>query len=243
LKHVGRATVRTLAGLMLCFSAILPAAELRPFSARYTVVWHGLTAGESNVDLQRLPDGRWSYTSRNEAHGLFRFAVPKGSSSRSVFSIRDGKVLPDHFSEGDGTDAEERDSDLQFDWVRARATGFSEKRKVDLPLQPGMLDSMTVQVALMLELMAGRTPDRIAMIDKDKIKEYHYTQVRSETLQTALGSRQTVLFRSSRTGSDSSTWFWCAPDLGYLPVKVERHGGNSVEWSMTLLASTLGSEP
>jgi Protein of unknown function (DUF3108) len=240
LGYVGRMTVSILGGLALCFTATLPAAELHPFTASYTVVWHGLTAGESRIDLHQQPDGRWSYTSRNEAHGLFRFAVPKDTSSRTLFSIRDGKVVPERVSADDGTQATQRDSDLQFDWVRGRATGVSEGRKVDLPLQPGMLDSMSVQVALMLELLSGRTPERFVMIDKDKVKEYLYTQVRKETLQTAVGSRPTVLFRSSRPGSESSTWFWCAPELGYLPVKVERHSGDKIEWSMTLLATTAG---
>ena len=221
------------------FTPVLRCGELQPFSARFGVTWHGLSAGESRVELQRLPDGRWSYSSRNEPRGLFRLAMPKELSSRSVFSIRDGKLVPERFTGDDGTEATKRDSDLQFDWARGRVTGIAETRKVDLPLQPGMLDSMSVQVALMHELLEGRTPTHFVMVDKDKVKEYLYTAQGSETLQTVLGSRRTLLFRSARAGSDSGTWFWCAPDLGYLPLKVERRTGSKVEWSMTLLHATV----
>jgi hypothetical protein len=235
--------IRVLAALALSVAPGLGAAELRPFSATFGVIWHGLSAGQSRVELLRLPDGRWSYSSRNEPRGLFRLAMPRELSSRSIFIIRDGQIVPERFTGDDGTAATQRDSDLQFDWVRGRVTGIAETRKVDLPLQPGMHDSMSVQVALMHELLAGRTPSHFVMLDKDKIKEYVYTQEGSETLQTVLGPRHTVLFRSARPGSQNGTWFWCAPDLGYLPVKVERRNGGKVEWSMTLLKATVAGQP
>ncbi len=78
------------------------------------------------------------------------------------------------------------------------------------------------------------------MVDKTKIKEYIYTEEGAATLQTTLGPRRTVLYRSGRPGSPHGTWFWCDPELGYLPVNVERRSGNSVEWSMTLDSAKVG---
>jgi hypothetical protein len=219
------------------------AAELRPFVATFNVTWHGMSAGRSQLELKRLPGDHWSYASRSTAQGLFRLALPAELSSHSLFSIRDGQVIPEHFTGEDGTSSQRRDQDLRFDWERGRVTGIAETMPVDLPLQPGMQDGMSVQVALMQALLAGRVPSRVLMVDKTKVKEYLYTQQGTETIQTRLGPRRTVVYRSSRVDSPRGTWFWCDPDMGFLPVKVERRNGAKVEWSMLLDSATVGEQP
>jgi hypothetical protein len=218
----------------------LHAAELQPFSASFSVTWHGMSAGHSKLELQRLPDGRWSYSSRSEAQGLFRLLLPAELTSRSEFSIRNGQIIPEHFTGDDGTDSRRRDQDLVFDWERGRVTGVAETKPVDLPLQPGLQDGMSIQIAMIHALLAGRPPSRFLMVDKTKIKEYLYTEEARETIKTPRGPHQTVVYRSSRPGSNDGTWFWCDPELGFLPVKVERRSGNKVEWSMTMDSASPG---
>ncbi|MEO8315832.1 MAG: DUF3108 domain-containing protein [Pseudomonadota bacterium] len=217
---------QTLMLLLVCSSAQAAAAELRPFIASYSI-----TAGSAEVQLKRLDDERWSYEVRVKAFFLARPWMPAELTS-SLFAIQDGRVIPHQFT------AEDRSSDkvesLVFDWNRGRVTGIFERKPVDLPTQPGLLDSQTAQVALMNELLAGRTPQHFVLVEKGKIKEYTYTMEGSTTLRTAVGEHRTVIYRSTRAGSDKSTVFWCAPDLGYLPLKVERREGRNVNWSMTV---------
>jgi len=214
------------------------AAELQPFTASFAITWHGMSAGTAQVQLQRLADGRWSYQSISTARGLFRLAMPAELHSRSLFTIRDDHIVPEQFTAEDGTSGTGKDQDVRFDWNAGRVTGTAERRRVDLPLQPGLLDSLSVQVALMHELLSGRTPKYFVLLDKDKVKDYNYTAQGEENLQTVLGERHTVIFRSARPGSADGTFFWCAPDMGYLPLKVERREGKSVQWSMTLLSAS-----
>jgi Protein of unknown function (DUF3108) len=216
------------------------AAELQPFSASFSVTWHGMSAGHSRLELQRLADGRWSYSSRSSAQGLFRLLLPAELKSRSEFSIRNGQIIPEHFTGDDGTDSRRRDQDLIFDWAKGRVTGIAETKPVDLPLQPGLQDGMSIQVALIHALLAGHAPTRFLMVDKTKIKEYLYTEEGRETVKTPRGPRQTVVYRSGRPGSEDGTWFWCDPEQGYLPVKVERRNGTRVEWSMAMESATVG---
>jgi hypothetical protein len=220
-------------GLWL-LSSVSAAAELRPFAASYNLTWRGMAAGNSRLELQRLDDGRWSYQSHTSARGLFRMAMPAELSSRSIFSIRDGKVVPALFTSDDGAQSDSKDQRLEFNWTAGRVTGVSERHPVDLPTQAGLLDTLSVQIAIIQELASGRTPQRFVLIDKTRIKEYVYSSEGSETLRTALGEHQTVILRSARPGSDAGTWFWCAPALGYVPLKVERREGRKVQWSMNL---------
>jgi hypothetical protein len=42
----------------------------------------------------------------------------------------------------------------------------------------------------------------------------------------------TIVFASQKAGSSRLTRFWCAPSLGYIPVRVEQTKGNDVQWTM-----------
>jgi len=228
-----------LAALPLLAGAVeAPQAALKPFTATFSISWHGMSAGTAQLQLQRLEDGRWSYQSLSTARGLFRLAMPAELRSRSVFSIRDGRILPDSFTADDGASSTSKDQELHFDWNAGRVTGVAEKRRVDLPLKPGVLDTMSVQIALMHELLAGNTPRYFVLVDKDRIKDYNYSAQGEEVLDTPIGQHRTLVFRSSRPGSNTGTYFWCAPELGFLPLKVERREGSKVQWSMSLLTAT-----
>jgi hypothetical protein len=231
---------RALILLLACSAPLVEAAaaELRPFNASYNITWNGRLAGSAQLELQRLPEGRWSYQQHTAARGLFSLIIGD-RSSRSIFSIKNDQVVPVQFSADDGASSNAKDIKLDFDWVRGRVTGVAERKRVDLPTQPGMLDQMSVQAAVMHELLSGRTPTRFVLIDNDKIKDYNYATEGGETLLTEMGEHRTVIFRSFRPGSKKSTWFWCAPDLGFLPLKVERRDGKDVQWSMAVKTLTI----
>ena len=84
----------------------------------------------------------------------------------------------------------------------------------------------------MVELLAGRTPDRFLMIDKNTVREYRYTRDGQESIDSPLGKIDTVIYRSQKAGSPRVTRFWCAPSLGYIPMRVEQTKGDEVQWTM-----------
>lgn len=218
-------------GLALLLLAISPLAataaeSLAPFKASYSFRYHGMSAGGGELRLQQLPDGRWSYESIIRARALLLVRINRESSS--VFRLVDGKVVPEQFS------SDEDAQQIRFDWAAGRVTGTVGRKKVDLPTQPGLLDEQSAQVALMQELLAGRMPARFVLIDEGRIKDYRYAVEGSEEMESALGRHRVDIFSSRRPNSNEATWFWCAPELGYIPLKVERRNGREVEWSLTL---------
>ncbi len=225
-----------LAGLaLLAVSSAAVAEDLRPFEARYEVHWKGMTAGHAALELKRGPADTWTYTSNSRARGLFRVALPGSISQTSEFRIVDDTVQPQRYVGDDGTRDTSRDVDVKFDWEAGRVRGVFEEQMLDMAVPPGTLDDLSVQVALMYELLRGRAPMSFHLIGKDAVRDFDYTREQSGKLATAIGEHETIQFRSRRHGSRGSTVFWCAPDLGYLPVRVERHGSKGqVEWSMQI---------
>jgi hypothetical protein len=212
----------------------LVAQELQPFHVTFTVTWNGMNAGTASLALKRAEGDTWLYESRNHARGIFRIALPGEILQASTLRVTPAGVQPLHFRGDDGTSKTSKDVDIRFDWAQRRATGTAEDEKVDVALEDGVQDGMSVQIALMTELAKGNTPTGFRMLDKQLIKDYEYARQGEANIDTAIGNLKTIIYSSRRPDSRYSTWYWVAPERGYLPVKVERHKVDDVQWSMAV---------
>jgi hypothetical protein len=237
-SRTGRPLAAGLAALSVLTACPAVAGDetLRPFVATYSVEWRGMSAGTSTFELDRSGADEYVYSSRNVARGFFRLAVPGTVTQTSHFVIANGIVQPSSYRADDGSSGTARDVMLNFDWRTGRASGTAEDRPVNLTLKPGTQDSISVQIALMLELLAGREPERFWLLDKDEIKEYLYTREGPATVETPAGKFETVIYRSERSGSSRITRLWLAPSLQHLPVKAEQLRNGKRELTLTLRA-------
>jgi hypothetical protein len=205
--------------------------DLKPFKATYVADWKGMTAATSTVELLRSGDDTYTYSSVNAARGVFRMAFPDALTQTSTFRLTDGRVVPLRFQ---GTDEKERPIDLRFDWDRKRVTGTAKERPVDLELPEGTQDAMSLQIASMRNLAAGKLQNSVWMIDANKLKEYELRLEGNARIATELGELDTVVYVSQRKNTDRYTKTWVAPALGYLPVKAESVRGKKVEVTLRI---------
>lgn len=231
----GLLALLTLAGYPAAASS-----DLKPFEASYNWIWHGMTVAVSTLTLERSND-YWIYRSSSEPRGIGRIFSQR-PVQQSVLRVTDAGVLPLSYHADDGTAATSRDANVQFDWDRNHASGIYEDTKVDMPLRPGIQDDLSIQVALMVELLKGRTPDKFSLLDKNTVREYRYTREGEEALSTPLGDVQTIVYRSERPGSPRVTRFWCAPLYGYVPMRVEQKRHDNIEWTLTIQSIERQSE-
>jgi hypothetical protein len=144
------------------------------------------------------------------------------------------EVQPLSYQADDGTSSTRQDADVTFDWEHDRASGVYDDVKVDMPLQKGIQDDLSIQIALMAGLLAGHVPESLQLIDKNTVREYRYSREAQETIATALGKMETVIFKSQKAGSPRVTRFWVAPARGYIPMRVEQKKGDEVQWTMEI---------
>jgi len=205
--------------------------ELEPFDASYSWSWHGATVALSTLKLEHGDGDSWTYSSTTRPSGIGHL-YPMRPVLRSNLSITDQGVRPLSFkADGGGT---AHNADVSFDWDSGRASGIYEGTVVDLPLTAGIQDDLSVQIAMMVELLHGRTPQHLSIIDRNSTRDYRYRREGAETISTRLGPIDTVIYSSQHPGSPRVTRFWCAPSRGYLPMRVEQKRINSVEWTMDI---------
>jgi hypothetical protein len=169
---------------------------------------------------------------------LFRLAFPDAITQRSEFSLAADGVRPSRYHADDGSANSKRSVTLSFDWNTMRVTGTAEGKPVDAPLKPGTQDGLSVQIALMYELAAGRSPQHFWLINKDEVTNYEYMREGMATLDTPLGTLETIIYRSQRPGSSRVTRLWFAPSLGYLPVRAQQLRRGKPEFALSIRALT-----
>jgi hypothetical protein len=170
------ASLRWIAIALLLFASMdlraAGSASITPFSVSYEVIFRGLNAGTASLTLQRENGARWRYESRNEARGLFRLAFPGEITQTSLFRIDNDLVIPLEYRADDGSESTDKDISLNFDHAAGKVTGVAERINVNLPIESGVQDPMSVQIAVIQALSLGQTPGRYAMVDKQEVKTY-----------------------------------------------------------------------
>ncbi len=216
----------TLAAMLSLASAAPRAADggLTPFIAEYEVRYGNLTVGTSRTELARGAEERsWIIESQSNARGFARIIASGTLTQRSRFDADASGLRPLSYRFDDGTKRTGHDVTLEFDWRSGRVTGVAEDEPVSIAVEPGLQDAASIQALVTFRLRAGVDPGTIPMIEKDRIKRYRYTLVRRERLKTAIGEYDTVVYRSTRDGSNRETLSWYAPALGYALLRAEQH--------------------
>jgi hypothetical protein len=107
-------------------------------------------------------------------------------------------------------------------------------KPVDEALRPGMQDDLSMLIAFAYELDNGRTLTTVTTIGDSGVRDYQLSRAGSETLHTPVGDIDTIVYRAQRNGSPRSTRYWCAPSLGYVPLRAEQRRHDDVQWTMDI---------
>ena len=235
--NAARAAITSLAcALALALPTVARTDELKPYEATYAGIWHGMTVAISQLKLEHTGD-TWTFSSRIEPRGIGHLASGVFPPLQvAVARISGSAVQPQSFKSSGGSAA--RNTDLEYDWQAHRVTGTSEGAAVDLPLTRQVQDDGSVQLSLMVELLAGRTPATVELIDKNSVRDYQFARDGEAKISTPLGEIATVVYRAQKANSPRVTRFWCAPDRGYVPMKVEQTKGQDVQWTLLIESLT-----
>lgn len=225
----------TLATALLTSSAHAEAAVPRPFSATYAVSYRGIGAGTITFDFARdAATGRYIYETHASPTALARLFVSKAAMERSVMEIDAAGTRPIEWQLDDGKEGKEDDGELQFDWSRNVVTGVVKSEHIELPAEPNIQDRSSISIAVTTSLLRGVEPGTIPLIDDNRIKRYTYTKKEAATVDSTLGKIDTVIYESTREGSNRTARFWMAPSLEFLPVRAEQIRKGKVETVMVL---------
>lgn len=207
----------------------------KPFTATYEVSYRGMRAGSLTFKLSRdSATGRYTYETTANPSMLARIVVSSAALERSVMEIGPDGVRPVEWHLDDGKSSTAKDGKLHFDWANNVVTGEIESERIELPLEQGLQDRLSIQIDVVTSLLRGEEPGTIPLIDDNRVKRYSYVKKETIAVETKLGKLDTVVYESTREGSNRQSRFWLVPKMEYLAARAEQIRKGKVETVMLL---------
>ncbi|RYE50988.1 MAG: DUF3108 domain-containing protein [Sphingobacteriales bacterium] len=216
-------TCRWLFGaLTVVFTHLALATEtLSVFENQYTAKMYGLPL-EATSKLNQLPDGNYELS--------FSATAMLGSffeSSQLKWSPEDQTVIPLQYSYKRRGMGKNRDDSLTFDWTGKQVVNNVKNTNLPINATQKLQDSLSYQLQLRQDLLAGKSDLTYSITDGKKIKQYRFEIAGEETLKTPLGDVKTVKVKRSHKSEDRNTYAWFAKDFQYLLVRLQQEENGS----------------
>lgn len=209
------------------------------FEARYSVSWLGLYTGESVHKLQRSKNGAYHFETRTEPRLRF---LPFHYVESSDFIWQSGKIFPQNYYYNIQEGKRHKKGNVLFDWKNNTIKNAQIRTPWETVIpEEGIQDKLTQTLSLRQALITGKSELSYMVAEEDKLKNYSFTILGKEQLQTKIGTLETLKIEHiSRKGHRTIMWF--AKKFDYLPVKmIQTRRGKQVASGEILSFSSLQS--
>ena len=207
-------------------------SPIAPFSARYRAKWNNISLrGQATRQLEIS----------NDQQTTFRFeakTIAAKVSENSNFNWQGCIPHPHTYSyERKGLAKRKKHLNQSFDWDKQKVISRFKKDQVEIPLQDGVMDKLSYQLAIRCDLLKGQQTLNYKVMDRSRIKHYQFKVVGEEALDSPIGPLETVKVERIRDNERRQTFLWFAKNLDYLLVKLEQKdtGGNHYQIDITSL--------
>ena len=208
-------------GWFLSAGPICASEALVPHTAEYKIKISVL-GGKLRTSFQSTEQG-YTATSTIKATGMARLVVHGDITESSVFGDTGGGLRPAEFHSVDSLSSRGEIVDLTFDWDTQVVAGLIDGEDFSAELDGVVHDRVSLQYALMHDLMNGGHRDTYSLQDAEKLKLLTVTNMGSDTVKVPFGTFEAIGIQHRAGNSSRVTTLWCAKELGYLPIKIEQH--------------------
>lgn len=218
---------------------------LLPFEVVYDVGNNLISAGSANLSLKREGD-EWVYSLTTRPKGVFKLTGKGKIQETSIFTVVKSaddnmRVLPKRYSYRQDEE-DKRSVDAWFNWDNNELTYKRRGEERTESFSDPILDRLSVTLTVMNELKHRPFEEaKLTVFDTGRIKEVSFVNEGQETLNTQIGEMETIRVRSENVGSSRHTVTWFAPELDYVPVKIEQHKRGDLVARLTLVKLTNSS--
>ena len=194
-----------------------------PFQAHYEVFGKGLSLGEAVMSLTAVGSDGYRMNSDVKPSGLAALLASARVHEQVSGKIHDGYIQPIRYERQMDTGKKSSDVQLNFDWQANQVEARDNAQHATLPLSPGVVDPLSLNMAVMWDLQRNRLPKQYTLVDETELKTFQIHNQGEEILDTPLGQLRTVRISHSKPGNTRITTFWLALELHYLPVRIAQY--------------------
>jgi len=184
----------------------------------------------------------WNYSLNTKPRGLFRLTGKGRINESSTFSVKeseDALALQPQTYLFRQDEERRRAVDASFDWQKNTIYHVHRGNKVTDSFTEPTLDRLTVTLLIMNSLRDGFDRFELPIFDSGRIKTVEFVTGESVELETKLGKMSAIpVVNRNATGGSRETTTWFAPELNYLPVKIEHRKRGDLVARLSLVKMT-----
>jgi len=222
--------------VLLLVSALfcLPAQgfELQPFSASYTADFKQVpVSGSAERSLVQQQDNTWKLR--------FKASMLVASLTEdSTFRVTNNSLQPLTYQYRRSGLGKSKEIEHDFDWSSRQVLGSERGKPLRVPLNRGLLDKSTYQLALQYDVADGKTSMSYQVLDGDDVETYDFRVLGEEAVRTRAGIVDALKVERVRdpTKSRRKTTMWFAKDWNYLLVRLHQVETDGKEYQIMLKA-------
>jgi hypothetical protein len=209
-------------GLLLPLLAAATGLQLKPFEAHFQVSRNNLLLGTMDIQLSLDAQGDYRYTGYTKPVGIVGLIISDEVHEASQGHYKYNRITPNHYDYLQDNGKRKKQTELDFDWSDGQVWTDSEGKRWAQPLVADTHDKYSQQLALRLDLAKGAREASYPVADGGKIKTYHYRVVGEDNINLPYGRLKCMRVRRSKESDPPDYTIWVAPELDYMPVKIER---------------------
>jgi hypothetical protein len=206
-----------------------------PYSAKYSLVKTGMALAQATYTLARTDRG-WEFRAHAKPTRMMSLMVSDAIDEYSLLEIDDGRVKPIEYQfaqkKDDGKTV--KFLQVQYDWQNRTATVNNGSDSRQLAITADTQDPLSVQLALMQQMKTGCRKALYDVIDELELEKRRFECTATESLSTDLGDHQAL--RVSYRKGKRETVTWLAPELNYIPVRIQQFKNNDLNSEMRITA-------
>lgn len=203
-----------------------PADRIDPaqphFTINFEVFAKGLSVGTYWMTGQFTEPGAYRLEAMTEPEGIAALFVAETVHEKAIGHCSAQGIEPTRYDRIREKRGKLRETHIRFDWDANKVHSDHEGKPSEFDMTALSSDPLSLNLVMMSQLSQGKRPNRITIADKDRFKTYHLSYKEDQVIDTVHGATKTIEVLQSSPGRSRQTTLWYAPELGYLPVKIQQ---------------------
>jgi hypothetical protein len=224
----------------------LPSELPAEFSATYTLESHGIDIARATYTLEHESNGL-KFTQNSKTTGFASLIKNESLQETSYLSLQHNQLLLNEYSYIQKGDDKNRDINLKIDWIisdnklSGRVRGTARDEPVKFKVNKPVWDTLSSQLPLMMNTNDITSEWEAALLVKGQLKDYTFVTLGKEEISVGGRKLKTYKVERKNNNNDKPIFFWVAPELLNLPVKIEKWKKGKAYITMSLETATFPS--
>lgn len=208
--------------------------SMKPYQADYVITRGDSEYGEGYRYLEVSPEDEWQLRTKSD---ISWFILSDTREARSVFIVdeENSRLEPREFiymRTGTGSD---KSFHGEFKPNEKKVRNVDTGRMLDVNWEDALFDEANVTEQLRVDLASGAETFKYRLVDeKGQEDEYRFEVLTTEELSLPYGEVEAIKVGRIRDNNRRQTFFWFAPELNYVMVKMKQFKEGDEQATMSL---------